>query len=171
MENKLGDEFINVCKTLNKNSVQYLIVGGTAVALYGYFRVSTGPSGLVGEKPDVDIWYNPTYDNYFRLLNVLEQLGQDVSEFKEEQAPNPRKSFFKFNTTSMTLDFLPQIKADIKFIAAFGKKEVVAFDQVNINFISYHDLIEDKKVNPRDKDLEDIKHLEAIRKNKDSDVP
>jgi len=68
-------------------------VGGTAVALHGYFRPSLNESGLPAEKPDLDFWYNPAYDNYFRLLNALEELGEDVSEFKAEIAPNPRRSF------------------------------------------------------------------------------
>jgi hypothetical protein len=50
------------------HSVEYLVVGGTAVALHGYFRQSHDPSGQLMEKHDLDFWYNPTYDNYFKLL-------------------------------------------------------------------------------------------------------
>jgi hypothetical protein len=38
MEKNLTDEILWVCQILNKNDVQYLIVGGTAVAFHGYFR-------------------------------------------------------------------------------------------------------------------------------------
>lgn len=60
------------------HSVEYLIVGGTAVAFHGYDRLSKDLSGQTMEKLDLDFWYNPTYDNYFRLL---EDLGEDVAEF------------------------------------------------------------------------------------------
>jgi len=93
MTDNFTDNILIICKALNKHSVQYLIVGGTAVALHGYFRPSLNESGLPAEKPDLDFWYNPAYDNYFRLLNALEELGEDVSEFKAEIAPNPRRSF------------------------------------------------------------------------------
>jgi hypothetical protein len=53
-------------------------------------------AGKIAEKPDLDFWYNPTYDNYFKLLNALEELGQDVTRFKDEQTPNPKKSFFRY---------------------------------------------------------------------------
>ena len=34
-------------------------------------------------KPDLDFWYNPTYENYFNLLKALEELGIDLIEDKE----------------------------------------------------------------------------------------
>ena len=86
MESSLADSILKVCSVLNSQSVQYIIVGGVAVALHGYFRLSVNIAGAVAEKPDLDFWYNPTYDNYFRLLNGLEALGQNVDEFREEQA-------------------------------------------------------------------------------------
>jgi hypothetical protein len=88
MEKNVTDEILWVCQILNKNDVQYLIVGGTAVAFHGYFRWSQNSAGTTSEKFDLDIWYNPTYENYFRLLNGLAELGQDVKDFFEEQSPN-----------------------------------------------------------------------------------
>ena len=72
MEKSLTDDILHVCKILNKNAVQYLIVGGTAVAFHGYFRWSQNSSGAPAEKFDLDIWYNPTYENYFNLLKFFE---------------------------------------------------------------------------------------------------
>lgn len=103
MESSLTDSILTVCRTLNKFSVEYIVVGGTAVALHGYYRHSMNVAGEIAEKPDLDFWYNPTYDNYFRLLNALEELGQDVTQFKEEQTPNPKKSFLGMNLKSLRL--------------------------------------------------------------------
>jgi len=41
MEGKLASSILKVCELLNKHGVQYMIVGGIAVALHGYFRRST----------------------------------------------------------------------------------------------------------------------------------
>lgn len=108
MNDKLVGSILAVCSALNKHSIEYLTVGGTAVALHGYYRLSMNPVGEVAEKPDVDFWYNPTYRNYFNLLGALEELGQDVRAYKEEQSPNPRKSFFKYEFEQFTLDLLPE---------------------------------------------------------------
>lgn len=164
MEKKLTDDILHVCQILNKNEVQYLIVGGTAVAYHGYFRMSYNLSGNLAEKFDLDIWYNPTYDNYFRLLKALEDMGQDVKEFFEEQAPNPLKSYFRFDLKKITLDFLPKLKSVPKFRGAYENKEIVTLKEVDLFFISFEDLLNDKAAMSRPKDLMDIKQLKSLKK-------
>ena len=163
MEDNLKNSLLNVCKLLEKYKVQYMLAGGTAVALNGYYRHSISIGGELTHKPDIDVWYNPTYENYFNILKVIEELGQDITEFKNEQTPDPRKSFFKLDFDDFTLDMLPKIKADIKFFEASKRKETVDLEETQIHFMSYFDLIEDKKANARQKDLEDIEQLKKIK--------
>ncbi|GAO41374.1 hypothetical protein [Flavihumibacter petaseus] len=163
MEEKLKDTLLLICKLLNKFQVRYVLVGGTAVALNGYYRHSITISGELSDKPDIDIWYNPTYENYYNILKVMQELGQDVTEFMEEQTPDPRKSFFKVEFDDFTLDLLPEIKANIKFMEADKRKGTVEFEGTEVHFINYSDLIEDKKATARKKDLEDIERLRDIR--------
>ena len=59
MKNKLTDDVLEVCNILNKHKVEFLIVGGTAVAFHGYYRPSINSIGNITEKPDLDFWYNP----------------------------------------------------------------------------------------------------------------
>ena len=164
MQKSLSDEILHVCKILNKNAVQYLIVGGTAVAFHGYFRWSQNSTGAPAEKFDLDIWYNPTYENYFNLLNSLGELGQDVTEFLEEKSPNPLKSYFRFNLEKFTLDFLPKIKGLSRFRQSFEKKEIVSIKGVEMPIIGIDDLLQDKATNSRLKDLVDIKQLKSKKK-------
>ena len=164
MEKTLGESILNICNILNKHSVEYIIVGGTAVALHGYYRQSINLDGVVTDKPDLDFWYNPTYKNYFNLLNALEELGQDVAEFKKEQTPNPKKSFFRYDFEKFNLDLLPELKAQLKFRTSFLRKEVVSLNGIDIPFISYDDLILDKEANGRPKDITDIEQLKSKRK-------
>ncbi len=166
MENELVSHIFKICQTLNENSVHYLIVGGMAVALHGYFRRSTTTSGQYAEKHDLDIWYNPTYENYFKLLNALENIGQDVKAYQEEQAPNPRSSYFRFELEQLTLDFLPKINGLSNFASSFQKKEIVRLNKIDIFFINYEDLIINKQANARPKDLEDIEQLKRIKNKK-----
>jgi hypothetical protein len=167
MEDELKTSLLTVCNLLKKHKVQYILVGGTAVALNGYYRHSINLAGELTDKPDVDVWYNPTYENYLNILKVMEALGQDISAFKNEQAPNPRKSFFKLDFDEFTFDILPEIKADIKFYDADKRKETVELEGVEVHFMNYLDLVEDKKATARKKDLEDIEHLKNIKKNEE----
>jgi len=58
---------------LNENRVEYMIIGGAAVNIHGFSR-STG---------DMDIWFNPTQENFGRLLKAIQKFGFEVpDEFK-----------------------------------------------------------------------------------------
>ena len=103
--------------------MEYLTVGGTAVALHGFYRLSTNPAGAVADKPDLDFWYNPTYGNYYALLRALEALGQDVRTFQQEQVPTLRNSFFKYELKDFTLDLLPELKAALPFGPSYRNRE------------------------------------------------
>jgi hypothetical protein len=163
MDSSLIGSIQAVCGILNKHAVQFLIVGGTAVALHGYYRQSRNLAGAVADKPDLDIWYNPTYGNYFSLLKALEELGQDVAKLKEEQAPNPKKSFFRYEFDLFTLDLLPELKAPLKFGVSFQARVVIALGGIDIPFISFDDLIADKETNARPQDIADVQQLKVKR--------
>lgn len=152
----------HLCDVFNKNSVEYMIVGGTAVALHGYYRQSKSPKGELVDKPDLDIWYNPSPENYFRLLNALEQLGKDMTVHRNATVIDPRKSFLRFELEDFTLDLLPSIKAPLRFWPSFAKRQVFSSQGNDISFISLEDLIQDKETSPRPKDLDDIEHLKRL---------
>ena len=91
-------------------------------------------------------------------------LGQDVTKFKEEQTPNPKRSFFRYEFEKFTLDFLPELKASLKFRSSFIRREIVSLNDTEIPFINYEDLILDKKANARSKDITDLEQLDINRK-------
>ncbi|MCW3075034.1 MAG: hypothetical protein JWP69_2103 [Flaviaesturariibacter sp.] len=148
-----------VCKALHVRSVQYMIVGGTAVAFYGYYRPSTTIDGKQLEKEDLDIWYNPSYENYFKLLDALEDLGQDVSRFREEKTPEPLRSFFRYEFDSFTLDFLPSIIGLDRFSMHYKQREISVVHDIEISIIGLADLLLSKKKSGRNKDIGDIEKL------------
>ena len=59
MEEDLKKNLLLVCSQFQRNEVQYLLVGGVAVALHGYYRHSMGPMGQLTSKPDIDLWFDP----------------------------------------------------------------------------------------------------------------
>jgi len=149
----------DVCRILNEHSVEYLTIGGAAVALHGHERWSKKSSGQEAEVVDLDFWYNPAYDNYFRLLDALEELGEDVSVFRKEKTPDPDRSFFRLARPQFTLDFLPAVPGLRRFREVFNVKETTRLGDVEIPFISYEHLIINKQTLGREKDQEDIRQL------------
>ena len=165
MDKGFQTTLLSVFSPLKKHEVEYLIVGGTAVALHGYFRISISIAGAPTDKPDLDFWYNPSYKNYFNLLNAIEALGEDVSEFKNEKAPNPKKSFFSLNFDNFTIDFLPELPGLSKFRSSYENKEVVQVEGIDILFINFDDLVANKLETAREKDINDINELKRRRGN------
>lgn len=68
-----------VIEKLNKNNVEFLLVGGLAVGFHGYARY-TG---------DMDLWINPINDNLDRLGNALIDLKYSKDVIKEIMASRP----------------------------------------------------------------------------------
>jgi hypothetical protein len=167
MENNLSNVLLTVSVLLKKHEAEYLLIGGTAIALHGYFRHSVTLSGETTEKPDIDIWFNPTYENYFRILKVIENLGLNVAEYINEENPNPKKSFFKLEFDDFTFDILPNIKADISFNDAFSRKETITVNGTEIYYLSFNDLINDKQTTARKKDIDDLRNLSSLNNDLD----
>ncbi|GAA0526299.1 hypothetical protein LX66_0460 [Chitinophaga japonensis] len=61
MGNIFNDDFRDFIQALNNHNVEYIVVGGYAVILHGYRR----PTG------DMDIWVNPTRENYEKLVKAF----------------------------------------------------------------------------------------------------
>lgn len=119
-------------------------------------------NGKFADEPDLDIWYNPTYPNYYRLLDALENILIDVGRLKAEQAPDPKNSFLRYKLGDCTLDLLPQIKASIRFRDAFTRRRALVRDGFEISIIGIADLIADKEASGRAKDLVDAAHLKKM---------
>ncbi len=159
------DGILKVCTALNTHGVNYLIIGGTAFAIYGRHRMSIEASGKIATKHDFDFWYAPTYENYYKLLKALASLGIDTSEWLEEQIPNPRKSFFRQEFDSFKVDFLPEVIGLNNFDNSFANRKTLLIADTAMHFISKSDLIKSKEANNRAKDIDDLNEL----KNSSSD--
>ena len=62
---KLPPDFKEFLKLLNDNGVQYLLVGGYAVAYHGYPRATA----------DKDIWIEVDPSNASKLVDALKEFG------------------------------------------------------------------------------------------------
>jgi hypothetical protein len=61
----LNQDFKEFIQSLNDNQVNYLVIGGYAVALHGYPRYTK----------DIDIWIEMTQENAVNTIKALEQFG------------------------------------------------------------------------------------------------
>jgi hypothetical protein len=161
MSNPAAAHIKSICSSLNEHSVEYLLVGGTAMAFYGAYRMTTKPSGELADKYDFDFWYNPTYANFYKLLKALAALGFDVKKHFDENTPKPRESYFKYESEYFTLDFLPEILGHSDFDVAYKRKQTRKLDEIRIYIISNKDLYIAKRASLRQKDKDDIDFMKS----------
>ena len=157
-----------VLKELGRHKIKYLVVGGLAVNLYGYDRI-TG---------DLDIILLMTDANVKRFVEVAEQFRlrpRVPVSLKDFAVPHLRENWVKEKNMKAFTLYNPQNDAEhvdiiidhpIDFQKAYKKREQIKSGGMNIDLISLMDLIKMKKAAGREKDKIDIKALTFIKELK-----
>ena len=147
----LEPDFEDFISLLNKHHVEYLIVGGYAMAFHGRPRY-TG---------DLDIWINISESNAEKMLTVLAEFGFSSLMFS-------REDFLKENIINqigyppLRIDILTSIDG-VTFNEAFLQKKMILIGELEVAFIGLSQLIENKKASNRAQDIADI---ESLKKKK-----
>lgn len=90
----MKETLVSICSLLNKHKVDYLVIGGVAVIFHGYTRATA----------DLDFWYNPTLNNFHKIIKAFKEYGIEVSEL-EEAVFDPKKLFFAFQRPALKQSF------------------------------------------------------------------
>jgi predicted nucleotidyltransferase len=148
----LDPDFEDFIKLLNQYEVEYMIIGGYAMAFHGRPRY-TG---------DLDIWINISESNAMKMLKVLEEFGFSSLNFKKED-------FLKENLINqigyppLRIDILTSIDG-INFQDAYPQKQVIIIEGFTANYIGLNELIQNKNASGRQQDLVDVKTLQKSSK-------
>lgn len=149
MSTIFNEDFREFIQSLNDNKVEYILVGGYAVILHGYRRV-TG---------DMNIWVNRTKENYSRLVKAFSQFGMSVFDMSEEKFLDAESAdVFSFGRPPVSIDILTKLKG-VEFDNAFSRAMLFDENDLIVRFIHLNNLIEAKKASGRYKDLDDIEKL------------
>ena len=153
------DFYIEFIKLLNKNKVEYLLIGGFAVNYYGYPRTTH----------ELNLWANNNPQNSINLLQAIDDFGFDVNILKDVHLKGKDPIKLPHDTISFKkIEILADISGVFDFAKAYENKTISTYDDVEIPFIAYSDLIKNKLSSGRAKDLDDISILKRVaeeRKN------
>lgn len=150
------EEVEDFFKLINKNGVEYLIIGGVAVNIHGFTR-ATG---------DLDIWYNPTKENFKKLLKAIRDFGFDTMEL-EKPINYETKGFIRIPLDHFYVELLSSIDGKMKFEEVYNRAFSFKINATIVKVIGYDELIQNKIMSRRAKDLEDIAQLEKRKSKKD----
>jgi predicted nucleotidyltransferase len=148
----LAQDFEDFIKLLNKHQVDYMVVGGYALAFHGKPR-HTG---------DLDIWINTTEDNAEKLIHTIKEfglssLGLTKSDFMQEGYVT------QIGYPPLRIDILNSIDG-VQFETAFLNKLLVDVNGIEIKYIGLRDFIDNKNASGRSQDIADVKEIKKLKK-------
>ncbi len=154
------DEYTHdLLKELNKNKVEYIVVGGYAVNFHGYRR-TTG---------DIDLWIKPENGiNKNNIIQSLRNLKVEENILDQLKALDFCKPVvFIDGEEPCKIDFMTYISG-VDFNEAWPQKTTSILDGIPIPFIHLKHLIISKITTGRPQDKIDVEQLQKIQalKNK-----
>lgn len=159
----------DIFKGFEENGVRYLVVGGTAVNIYGYVRLTM----------DLDIMVDLSDHNLVKLIDTMKQCGYSPRvpvEPVEFISRDKRDEWIK-EKGAIVFTFIdpenPYRQIDIflvnpiEFEDAYSRRADMKIRGLTVSVISIEDLIKLKILSGRERDIEDVHQLENIRKLKE----
>jgi hypothetical protein len=143
----LPRDFKEFLKSLNSNSVEYLLIGGYAVGIYGHIRATN----------DLDIWVNISLENAARIERALRQFGFAAAGLTSELFL-ARHNVVRMGVPPMRIEILTSISG-VEFESCYAEKKMIQLEEMVIPVISLARLRENKAASGRAKDLADLENL------------
>ena len=146
-------DVLEFLRQLNNHGVRFMIVGGEAVIFYGHIRL-TG---------DVDVFFDRSPGNTVRLFEALQKYWQGVIPGLDDPSQLEDSGVvFQFGIPPNRIDLLNDIDG-VSFDDAWPRRTEVMIgdvaDRIPLSYIGLDDLIVNKRVSGRPKDLDDLPFL------------
>ena len=143
----LASDFKEFLKSFNSNSVEYLLIGGYAVGIYGHIRATS----------DLDIWVNVSPENAARIDHALRQFGFAAQSLTPDLFL-ARNNVVRMGVPPIRIKILTSI-SEVQFEACYTEKELIQIEEMVVPLISLARLRENKAASGRAKDLADLENL------------
>ena len=144
---KLPQDFKEFLLLLNEHEVEYLLVGGYAVALHGYPRY-TG---------DIDFWVNISEVNAKKLVAVIKEFGFNLPELSTDMFLDPIR-MTRMGREPVKIEILNSISG-LSYDEGKSGALTIEIDGVKVPVIGLKELRKNKRASGRAKDLADLENL------------
>ena len=140
-------DFKELLELLNRNAVEYLVVGAYALAFHGAPRF-TG---------DIDLYIRPARDNAERMLRALVAFGFRSPDLSAEDFMKPDQ-VVQLGVPPVRVDLLTSISG-VTWEEAESGKDAGFYGEVPVFFLGRDQYIRNKRAIGRKKDLADLEAL------------
>jgi len=144
-------DFEEFLQLLNAEEVEFIIVGGYAVAFHGYVRATQ----------DIDLFYSNTDSNIKKIGSALQRFGiattnEQLAEFKDPG------SIIRMGIPPVKIEMINKISG-VSFERAWNNRNSGKYGDIEVYFLSLEDLLLNKKESGRPKDIADVDELGGNR--------
>ena len=143
----LARDFKEFLKLLNSNNVEYLLIGGYAVGIYGHVRATY----------DLVIWINVNAENAARIERTIREFGFAAAALTTDLFLTPN-NVIRMGVPPIQIEILTSISG-VEFEPCYAEKGMVQIEELTVPVISLARLRENKKASGRAKDLADLESL------------
>jgi predicted nucleotidyltransferase len=140
-------DFREFVELLNEYKVEFIIVGGFALAFHGVPRF-TG---------DIDVFIKSDQDNAKRVMNTLVAFGFGSLDLSIEDFQTPN-NVIQLGLPPVRIDIVTSISG-VTWDEAYATKENGLFGDVPVSYIGKKQFIINKRATGRKKDLADLESL------------
>jgi len=144
---RLPPDFKEFLKLLNAHQVEYLLIGGYAVAYYGYPRATA----------DIDFWIAVKPANAERIVTVLKEFGFSPPELSPQLFLKDWQ-IIRLGVPPVRIELATTVSG-VNFAECYAQRVVDLLDGVKVNLISLQHLKLNKKAAGRHQDLADLENL------------
>jgi hypothetical protein len=146
---EIRTDFKELLELFNKHKVEYLIVGGYALAFHGAPRFTR----------DIDLFVRPTADNATRILAALDEFGFGSLNLSQEDFTTPGR-VVQLGVAPVRIDLLTRLTG-VSWEKAEAGKAPGFYAEVPVFFIGRDEFIANKRSTGRTKDAADVEALGA----------
>lgn len=144
----------NIIKSLNRNNVKYVIIGGYAIILHGYLRATE----------DLDLVVQMTEENINNFQKALKEIydDKDIDEINYSELSN--YSVIRYGTPdNFYIDVISRIGKRFNYNNIFIQEQII--DDITFKLATAESLLEMKKNTFREIDKIDVLFLKEKLKN------
>ena len=153
---ELNPDFRDVLSLFNAEGVEYVVVGGYALAAHGFPR-ATG---------DIDLWVRPTAENASRTYRALVAFGAPADRFTEKDFES-NDLILQIGVPPSRVDVITGIEG-VTFDEAWPNRAVIEVEGIEVPVIGRRELLRNKRAVGRPQDRADVSRLEEAERKEES---
>jgi hypothetical protein len=144
---RLPPDFKEFLKLFNVHQVEYMVIGGYAVAYHGYPRATA----------DLDLWVAMHPRNAGKVVAALKEFGFDMPDLTSDLFLK-ESQIVRMGVPPVRIEIATTISG-VTFDECYAERVIDLLDDVQVNLISLNHLRMNKRASGRYIDLNDLENL------------